>query len=43
MLDTSAFLEGPLLGAGLFTSVGPKDAFVIKRSISSHHLFAIAV
>ncbi|WP_241301558.1 LysE/ArgO family amino acid transporter [Burkholderia stabilis] len=43
MLDTSAFLEGLLLGAGLFTSVGPKDAFVIKRSISSPHLLSIAL
>lgn len=43
MLDTSAFIEGLLLGAGLFTSVGPKDAFVIKRSISSPHLLSIAV
>lgn len=43
MLDTSAFLEGLLLGAGLFTSVGPKDAFVIKRSISGAHLLAIAI
>ncbi|VWD42309.1 LysE/ArgO family amino acid transporter [Burkholderia contaminans] len=43
MLDTSAFTEGLLLGAGLFTSVGPKDAFVIKRSISSPHLLSIAV
>lgn len=43
MLDTSAFLEGLLLGAGLFTSVGPKDAFVIKRSISSPHLLSIAI
>ncbi|WP_322023383.1 LysE/ArgO family amino acid transporter [Burkholderia sp. BCC1977] len=43
MLDTSAFLEGLLLGAGLFTSVGPKDAFVIKRSISSPHLLVIAL
>ncbi|MDN7440461.1 LysE family transporter [Burkholderia cepacia] len=43
MLDTSAFIEGLLLGAGLFTSVGPKDAFVIKRSISSPHLFSIAL
>ncbi|TCW86587.1 lysine transporter LysE [Burkholderia sp. SRS-46] len=43
MLDTSAFLEGLLLGAGLFTSVGPKDAFVIKRSISGTHLLVIAV
>ncbi|WP_321930068.1 LysE family transporter [Burkholderia cenocepacia] len=43
MLDTSAFLEGLLLGAGLFTSVGPKDAFVIKRSLSSPHLLSIAL
>jgi L-lysine exporter family protein LysE/ArgO len=43
VLDTSAFLEGLLLGAGLFTSVGPKDAFVIKRSISSPHLLSIAL
>ncbi|MCA3827752.1 MAG: LysE family transporter, partial [Burkholderia sp.] len=43
MLDTSAFIEGLLLGAGLFTSVGPKDAFVIKRSISSPHLLSIAL
>ncbi|KVT13859.1 lysine transporter LysE [Burkholderia sp. MSMB1078WGS] len=43
MLDTSAFLEGLLLGAGLFTSVGPKDAFVIKRSISGPHLLSIAL
>jgi L-lysine exporter family protein LysE/ArgO len=43
VLDTSAFIEGLLLGAGLFTSVGPKDAFVIKRSISSPHLLSIAV
>ncbi|CAB3974955.1 lysine transporter LysE [Burkholderia cenocepacia] len=43
MLDTSAFTEGLLLGAGLFTSVGPKDAFVIKRSISSPHLLSIAL
>ena len=43
MLDTSAFLEGLLLGAGLFTSVGPKDAFVIKRAISGAHLLAIAI
>ncbi|AYQ37553.1 LysE family transporter [Burkholderia aenigmatica] len=43
MLDTSAFAEGLLLGAALFTSVGPKDAFVIKRSISSPHLLSIAL
>jgi L-lysine exporter family protein LysE/ArgO len=43
VLDTSAFVEGLLLGAGLFTSVGPKDAFVIKRSISSPHLLSIAL
>ncbi|PFH26884.1 LysE/ArgO family amino acid transporter [Burkholderia sp. JKS000303] len=43
MLDTSAFLEGLLLGAGLFTSVGPKDAFVIMRSIASPHLLTIAI
>ncbi|OXI89726.1 lysine transporter LysE [Burkholderia sp. AU31652] len=43
MLDTSAFTEGLLLGAALFTSVGPKDAFVIKRSISSPHLLSIAL
>jgi len=43
VLDTSAFLEGLLLGAGLFTSVGPKDAFVIKRSLSSPHLLSIAL
>ncbi|MCA8255270.1 LysE family transporter [Burkholderia sp. AU31624] len=43
MLDTSAFTEGLLLGAGLFTSVGPKDAFVIKRSISSPYLLSIAL
>lgn len=43
MLDTSAFIEGLLLGAGLFTSVGPKDAFVIKRSLTSRHLFSIAM
>ncbi|CAB3758070.1 lysine transporter LysE [Burkholderia sp. MSh2] len=43
MLDTSAFIEGLLLGAGLFTSVGPKDAFVIKRSLSSPHLLSIAL
>ncbi|WP_233409952.1 MULTISPECIES: hypothetical protein [Burkholderia] len=43
MLDTSAFLEGLLLGAGLFTSVGPKDAFVIERSISRSHLLSISL
>ncbi|MGH8780999.1 LysE/ArgO family amino acid transporter [Paraburkholderia sp.] len=43
MLDASTFIEGRLLGAGLFTSVGPKDAFVIKRSLTSHHLFPIAI
>ncbi|GAU02613.1 LysE/ArgO family amino acid transporter [Burkholderia stabilis] len=43
MLDTADFIEGLLLGAGLFTPVGPKDAFVIKRSISSPHLLSIAV
>ncbi|PCE27493.1 lysine transporter LysE [Paraburkholderia acidicola] len=38
MFDTSAFIEGLLLGAGLFTSVGPKDAFVIRRSLGGQHL-----
>lgn len=41
MLDTSAFVEGLLLGAGLFTSVGPKDAFVIRRSLAGRHLLLI--
>jgi L-lysine exporter family protein LysE/ArgO len=42
VFDTSAFTEGLLLGAGLFTSVGPKDAFVVKRSLSGRHLLLIA-
>ena len=43
MFDTSAFIEGLLLGAGLFTSVGPKDAFVIKRSLAGRYLILIAI
>ncbi|RQS76811.1 lysine transporter LysE [Burkholderia sp. Bp8963] len=42
MLDTSALVEGLLLGAALFTSVGPKDTFVIKRSLSSAYPLFIA-
>jgi L-lysine exporter family protein LysE/ArgO len=38
MSYTSAFAEGLLLGVGLFTSVGPKDAFVIRRSVIGRHL-----
>jgi L-lysine exporter family protein LysE/ArgO len=41
-LDLPSFFEGLILGAGLFTSVGPKDAFVIKRSLTSRYLFLIA-
>jgi L-lysine exporter family protein LysE/ArgO len=41
-LDFPSFLEGLMLGAGLFTSVGPKDAFVIRRSLTSRYLFLIA-
>ncbi|WP_322011430.1 LysE/ArgO family amino acid transporter [Paraburkholderia sp. J12] len=41
-LDFPSFIEGLLLGAGLFASVGPKDAFVIKRSLTSRYLFLIA-
>ena len=41
MFDTSAFIEGLLLGFGLFTSVGPKDAFVIRRALTGRHLLVI--
>lgn len=41
MLDTSVFVEGLLLGLGLFASVGPKDAFVIKRAICGEHLLLV--
>jgi L-lysine exporter family protein LysE/ArgO len=43
MLDTSSFVEGLLLGLGLFTSVGPKDAFVIRRSITGQHLLLVVM
>ncbi|ODP34568.1 LysE/ArgO family amino acid transporter [Pandoraea sp. ISTKB] len=43
MLDTSAFAEGLLLGLGLFTSVGPKDAFVIRRAITGQYLLLIVL
>ncbi|MEJ8800140.1 LysE family transporter [Trinickia caryophylli] len=41
MLDTSVFVEGLLLGLGLFSSVGPKDVFVIRHSISGQHLLLV--
>ncbi|ALS61145.1 LysE/ArgO family amino acid transporter [Pandoraea norimbergensis] len=43
MSDTSVFTEGLLLGLGLFTSVGPKDAFVIRRSVTGQHLLLIVL
>jgi L-lysine exporter family protein LysE/ArgO len=43
MLDTSSFAEGLLLGLGLFTSIGPKDTFVIKRALSGQHLIVLAM
>lgn len=42
MIDTSALVEGTLIGAALFTSVGPKDAFVVKVSISNAYPLLIA-
>ncbi|MGF6653155.1 L-lysine exporter family protein LysE/ArgO [Paraburkholderia youngii] len=43
MLDSPSYLEGLLLGAGLFTSVGPKDALVIRASLRTRHLYLIAL
>ncbi|MBV8656362.1 MAG: LysE family transporter [Burkholderiales bacterium] len=38
MYDASSFLQGLVLGLGLFSSVGPKDAFVIERSLTGRYL-----
>jgi len=42
MIDSSALVEGVLLGASLFASVGPKDTFVVKISIPSAYPLLIA-
>ncbi len=43
MFDNSTFVAGLLLGLGLFTSVGPKDAFVIRRSVTGQHLILVVL
>ncbi|CAG9237876.1 Putative amino-acid transporter [Paraburkholderia tropica] len=42
MIDSSALVEGVMLGASLFASVGPKDTFVVKISIPSAYPLLIA-
>ncbi|WP_159880629.1 LysE/ArgO family amino acid transporter [Aquitalea denitrificans] len=40
-LQISALFEGFLLGAGLFSAMGPKDSFVIRQALVGRHVPAI--